>query len=216
VVRIGGESAELCGGTHIDSTSKIKLFKILSESSVAAGVRRIEAVTGDKALELIDGYKDILIRSAGALKISDYSELPRCCAAMASEIKTLEREINALNEKLAALRLESALSGMTETASGRVLTAKFENVSPDILRAMGDMIKDRYPDITAVLASVSGDGGSLLCVCGAEAVKNGKNAGKTVREIAALTGGKGGGRPESAMAGIGDKSKLDEALAILK
>lgn len=212
VVNVPGISLEFCGGTHVKNTSNIGLFKIVSENSVAAGVRRIEAVTGTGVLSLIDEYKDTIDKAAAAIKAPNASELAAKCAAVATEIKDLEKQITELNSKLASGQLDAVLDNAKAYKNVRISSVKLSGVKPDVLRTMGDQIKDKAPDIIAVLVSDS----SMLCVSGKEAVAAGAHSGKIVQKIAAITGGKGGGRPDNAMAGIGDVSKVDEALAALE
>lgn len=212
VVNVPGISLEFCGGTHVKNTSNIGLFKIVSENSVAAGVRRIEAVTGTGVLSLIDEYKATIDKAAAAIKAPNASELAAKCAAAAIEIKDLEKQIAELNSKLASGQLDAVLDNAKAYKNVRISSVKLSGVKPDVLRTMGDQIKDKAPDIIAVLVS----DGSMLCVSGKEAVAAGAHSGKIVQKIAAITGGKGGGRPDNAMAGIGDVSKVDEALAALE
>ena len=212
VVNVPGVSLEFCGGTHVKNTSNIGLFKIVSENSVAAGVRRIEAVTGTGVLSLIDEYKDTIDKAAAAIKAPNASELAAKCAAVTTEIKDLEKQIAELNSKLASGQLDAVLDNAKAYKNVRISSVKLSGVKPDVLRTMGDQIKDKAPDIIAVLVSDS----SMLCVSGKEAVAAGAHSGKIVQKIAAITGGKGGGRPDNAMAGIGDVSKVDEALAALE
>lgn len=212
VVNVPGISLEFCGGTHVKNTSNIGLFKIVSENSVAAGVRRIEAVTGTGVLSLIDEYKGTIDKAAAAIKAPNASELAAKCAAASTEIKDLEKQIAELNSKLASGQLDAVLDNAKAYKNVRISSVKLSGVKPDVLRTMGDQIKDKAPDIIAVLVSDS----SMLCVSGKEAVAAGAHSGKIVQKIAAITGGKGGGRPDNAMAGIGDVSKVDEALAALE
>ena len=212
VVNVPGVSLEFCGGTHVKNTSNIGLFKIISENSVAAGVRRIEAVTGTGVLSLIDEYKGTIDKAAAAIKAPNAAELAAKCAATANEIKELEKQIAELNSKLASGQLDAVLENAKAYKNIRISSVKLSGVKPDVLRTMGDQIKDKAPDIVAVLVSDS----SMLCVSGKEAVAAGAHSGKIVQKIAAITGGKGGGRPDNAMAGIGDVSKIDEALAALE
>lgn len=212
VVNVPGVSLEFCGGTHVKNTSNIGLFKIISENSVAAGVRRIEAVTGTGVLSLIDEYKGTIDKAAAAIKAPNAAELAAKCAAAANEIKELEKQIAELNSKLASGQLDAVLENAKAYKNIRISSVKLSGVKPDVLRTMGDQIKDKAPDIVAVLVSDS----SMLCVSGKEAVAAGAHSGKIVQKIAAITGGKGGGRPDNAMAGIGDVSKIDEALAALE
>ena len=212
VVNVPGISLEFCGGTHVKNTSNIGLFKIVSENSVAAGVRRIEAVTGTGVLSLIDEYKGTIDKAAAAIKAPNASELAAKCTAAATEIKDLEKQIAELNSKLASGQLDAVLDNAKAYKNVRISSVKLSGVKPDVLRTMGDQIKDKAPDIIAVLVSDS----SMLCVSGKDAVAAGAHSGKIVQKIAAITGGKGGGRPDNAMAGIGDVSKVDEALAALE
>lgn len=211
-----GYSMELCGGTHLDNTAKAGLFKILSESSVAAGVRRIEAVTGTGVLSLLTDTKDALAKAAHAFKLSSPVELAEKAPALAQELKEKERTIASLEQKLAATRTDSLLGSAVSVGAFRVLTAKLDGTKSDALRVMGDELKGRADDLIAVLAGFDGGKGTFLCVCGKNAVAKGAHAGNIVKQLAALTGGKGGGRPDSAMAGIADASKADEALAALQ
>lgn len=208
VVNVEGTSIEFCGGTHVDNTSKLGLFKIISENSVAAGVRRIEAVTGTGVLNLIDDYKNTLTEAAHAIKAPNASELTARCTAAAGELKALEKEVSELKGKLASTQLDSLFETAVSVGSVRVIAAEIAGAKADILRTLGDSIKDKAPDAVAVIA---GDG-SIVCVCGKEAAAAGAHAGNIVRKVSALTGGKGGGRPDSAMAGIGDASKIKEAI----
>ncbi len=210
VVEAKGQSIEFCGGTHLDNTAKVGLFRIISESSVAAGVRRIEAVTGTGVLGLIDEYHNSIIASAQALKLSNYSELPAKCAAAAAEIKTLEKEVAELNSKIAASEIDGIMENAVDVNGVQAASAVLKNVAPDILRSIGDKIKDKFPGAVAVIAADNGGSGNILCVCGKDALAKGAHAGNIVKKAAALTGGKGGGRPDSAMSGVGDVSKLPE------
>lgn len=212
VVNVESTSIEFCGGTHVSNTSQIGLFKIISESSVAAGVRRIEAVTGTGVLTLLDEYKDTIMKSVQAIKAANPSELVSKCVAVSAEVKNLEKEIAQLNSEIASGQIDSMLESAKDLNGIKVITAVLKNTKPDILRTIGDKIKDKSSCAVAILAADNGDSGSMLCVCGKDAVSKGAHAGKIVQKVCALTGGKGGGRPDSAMAGIGDLSKTAEAL----
>lgn len=212
IVNVEGTSIEFCGGTHVDNTSKLGLFKIISENSVAAGVRRIEAVTGTGVLALIDDYKNTLTEAAHAIKAPNASELTARCTAAAGELKALEKEVSELKGKLASTQLDSLFENAVTVGSVRVIAAEIPGAKADILRTMGDSIKDKASDAVAVIA---GDG-SIVCVCGKDAAAAGAHAGNIVKKVSALTGGKGGGRPDSAMAGVGDASKVKEAIAAVK
>ena len=212
VVNISGRSIEFCGGTHVTNTSRIGLFKIISESSVAAGVRRIEAVTGTGVLEYIDQINENLAETAANLKVNGAGEVPQKSAAVMAELKNKDKEIEELNNKLAQMRVESLLGCAKEICGLRFVCAKLEGIAPASLRIMGDHIKFKAPDAIALLASVNEGKASVLVVCGLEALKEGAHAGKIVKEISSMAGGSGGGRPDSAMGGA-NPDMLDEALA---
>lgn len=206
-------SVEFCGGTHISNTSQIGLFRIVSESSVAAGVRRIEAVTGTGVLELLNEYRSTILRAAKALKLANVNELPEKCAAVTAELKDKEKKLEKLNQQAANAKASAMFDNAAEVNGVKVASARMDGTDPDTLRKMGDSIKDRQDDVVALFAGVNGEKGTLYCVCSAGAVGKGAHAGKIVQKAAAVTGGKGGGRPDSAMAGIGDVSKTDDAVS---
>lgn len=205
-------SVEFCGGTHVSNTSQIGLFKIVSESSVAAGVRRIEAVTGSGVLALLNDYKSTVLRSAKALKISNSSELPEKCAAAAADIKEKDKKIESLTQQIANAKVAAIFDNAEDVCGVKVISAMLTGVTPDALRKLGDGVKDKTEAVIALFAGIDGEKGTFYCVCNAGAVKKGAHAGKIVQRIAAITGGKGGGRPDSAMAGIGKNYMVDEAL----
>ena len=207
-----GNSIEFCGGTHISNTSEIGLFKIVSENSVASGVRRIEAVTGMGVIELINSYKNTILKSAKALKLANVTELPEKCASMFAESKEKDRKLESLNQQIANAKVSAIFDNAKDLNGVKLVSARMDGSAPDALRKLGDSIKDKNEPIIALFASVTGEKGTLYCVCTKSAVEKGANAGKIVREIAVLTGGKGGGKPDSAMAGIGDTSKTDDAM----
>lgn len=208
-----GPSIEFCGGTHLSNTAQIGLFKIVSESSVAAGVRRIEAVTGAGVLELMNGFKDTILRSAKALKLANVSELPEKCAAIAAESKEKDKKIESLTQQIANSKTAALFDNAKEVGGIKIVSARMDGSAPDALRKLGDSVKDKEEAIIALFAGTIGEKGTFYCVCTKDAVSKGANAGKIVREIAAVTGGKGGGKPDGAMAGAGDISKIDEAMA---
>ncbi len=211
VVNVPDVSIEFCGGTHVENTSNIGLFKIVSEYSVASGVRRIEAVTGRAVLELLGSYKTTIDNAAAALKVANSSELVNKCVAVTADVKELERKIAELNAKIASSGLDDILANAIEYNGCKLVSAKLDGATTDVLRNMGDQIIDKFSNVIAILANDA----SMLCVSGKDAVKAGAHSGKIVQKISAITGGKGGGRPDNAMAGIGDITKLDEALKAL-
>ena len=212
VVKMGSFSTELCGGTHCDNTGKIGLFKITSESSVAAGVRRIEAVTGLGVLRLL-ATKDALINQAAAeLKVPNTNDLAKRANAVMGEIAFLKKEIEALNNKIAASKLDGVLNSAKQIKSVKLIAFNAEGMDVDSARTLGDKIKSEHSDTVAVLAVNAHGKLNFIAVAGKDAVANGVHAGKLVGAVAAVTGGKGGGRPDSAMAGGVDVTKIDEAL----
>ena len=216
VVNINNYSIEFCGGTHMDNSSKIGLFKIVSENSVAAGIRRIEAVTGTGVLDVLNQEKGIITSAAQALKLANAGELVTRCGAIASEVKALEKQVEALNSQLAAGKIDGLLENAVSVNGVRIVCGLFKGMAPEILRTMGDKLRDKAPDAVALLAGTSESGGTLVCTCGKDALDRGAHAGKIVKEASALAGGKGGGRPDSAMAGIGDNTKIEVAFQGLK
>ncbi|MGX8709497.1 MAG: alanine--tRNA ligase [bacterium] len=213
VVTVGGFSREFCGGTHMDNTAKIGLFKILSESSVAAGVRRIEGVTGTGVLDLMNRTIGEIDEAAAALKLNNSSELVQKAAQLSAELKEKDRTIEALNSKLAGIQIDSLIAGAKQVGGVQVITAVFPGTEPDALRALCDKARDHALNMVAVFAGTR-DGKANIAACVAkEALAKGVNAGQIVRAVAQLAGGNGGGRADSAMAGAKDLSKLDGALA---
>ena len=216
VIRMGTFSTEFCGGTHVDNTAQIGLFKITSETSVAAGVRRIEGVTGLGVLALIAGQEEVIRNTAHELKAPAPADMPAKAAALHADLNAAHKEIDRLNSRLAASQVDGLLAGGIRVGkSGKVLlvTAALDGVPVDVARNMTDMIKEKNPAAVAVLA-VSGDGKlNFLAAAGKEAVALGAHAGKLVGAVAAVTGGKGGGRPDNAMAGGRDIDQIPEALS---
>jgi len=213
MVKMGNFSTELCGGTHCSSTGEIGLFKIVSESSVAAGVRRIEAVTGTLVLDLIAQKDQLLAETAKCLKAQSVKDVALRANALQEELKAKNREIEKLNAKLAQSRSADLIKQAVTVGPLRVIAAKTEGLASDAVRTITDDLKATNPDLVVLLSAGEGGKLNLVCACGAEAVKAGAHAGNLVKEIAKLLGGGGGGRPDSAMAGCKDVSKLDDALA---
>ncbi len=215
VVKMGGYSTELCGGTHVDNTSKLGLFKIVSESSVAAGVRRIFGITGTGVLSFIDEKQKLIENTASELKAANPEDIAKRASQLQDEIRALKRNLDELNEKLSSSDAKSLIDKAETVGNKRVLCAKVD-MKADAMRTLCDKFKAEYPDLVAVLASVSDGKVNFAVSCGKDAVANGANAGKIVKEIATMCGGGGGGRPDSASAGGKDASKLDEALSKVK
>ena len=211
VVRAGDVSIEFCGGTHLDNTAKAGMFKIVSEASVAAGVRRIEALTGRKFLELFEERQKTLNDTAAALKTTP-TDLVQRADQVVEEIRGLTRNVDSLNSKIAEMKLSELLNAAEDVNGVSVIAAKLDD-TPEVMRSIGDILKERNANGVAVLATVTGESKiQLLCVAGKDAVKAGAHAGKVIKEVAKLCGGGGGGRPDSASAGGKKPEKLDEAL----
>ncbi|MBS4784754.1 MAG: alanine--tRNA ligase [Clostridiales bacterium] len=210
VVDMGSRSVELCGGTHVDNTSKIGLFKIVKESSIAAGVRRIEAVTGRGVLNLIDAERQIMNDTCEVLKVGSPAELPAKAASMVAEVKGKEREIEEWGAKVAAMQAEALENTAIPVGSVKLIYASLNGIKPDILRKMSDRFRDIHPDIVTVFSTILEGKASIAASCGKDAVKDGIHAGQLVKEICSLLGGSGGGRPDSAMGGASDIFKIDE------
>ncbi|MBR6407678.1 MAG: alanine--tRNA ligase [Clostridia bacterium] len=212
VVNAEGCSIELCGGTHVDNTSKLGLFKIVSEGSVAAGVRRIEGVTGFGVLDKFAELKQLLDLSAQSLKVGNIEELPARCKTVMGEMKAKDKEIEALNSKLAGSQVDSLLDGSKSVGDIKVVAAKLAGATPDVLRTVADKLRDKEADCIAVLACINGEKATIACACSKNAIAKKAHAGNIVRSVARIAGGSGGGKPDYAMAGAKDISKLDEAL----
>ena len=214
VVDMGGWSLELCGGTHVSNTAKIGSFVLVSEGSVASGVRRIEALTGLRALQYNREQEKLLLDAAARFKTVP-AELPKKLDQQAAELKELRRSLEQLRDQANARGADSVLEKAEQVGPVKVVAFKTEG-DPNTLRKQGDSLRDKEPAIVALMAAVNGEKLSFLCVCGKEAVAAGVKAGDLIRQISAIAGGKGGGKPDSAMGGGTDVSKLDTALASLK
>ena len=216
VVSAGDFSKELCGGTHVDNTAKVGLFKIVSETSVASGVRRIEGVTGNGVLSMLEESQALLQETAKALKIGNISTLPARVNALTTELREKDKLIESLTAKLAAGSVENLFQNAVEVSGVKVIAAQLGEMETDSLKAMCDKVKDKAEPTVAVLAGKSN--GKFMLVAGANqgAQKLGVKAGNLVKEVAVLTGGNGGGRPDFAMAGVKDVSKLENALLQVK
>ncbi len=216
MVKMGDYSTELCGGTHLDNTAKAGMFKIISEIGVAAGVRRIEATTGYGVLSLLENKENLLEKASSELKCQNVNDIAKRAGAVNEEIKALKREIESLNSKMASSRVNDLISSAKAVGAFNVITANLGDMGADAVRSLGDVIKDKDENAVAVFAIHSGEKLNFIAVCGKGAVKNGAHAGKILGEVSAVTGGKGGGRPDSAMSGGKDISKIADALALVE
>lgn len=214
VVSVGEFSTEFCGGTHLKNSAEAGLFKIISESSVASGVRRIEAVTGANVLNLLNSSLDTLEKAAATLKTHNSSELVNRCESVMNELREKDKKLEAMQQAAANAQLGSL--DEQDVNGVKLITAAFDGTGADGLRKVGDSLADKYDCFVAVLAGTSDGKSNILCKCSKSAVAKGANAGTIVREVAAVAGGKGGGKPDQAMAGVPDSGKLSEALAAAK
>ncbi len=213
VVDMGeGWSVEFCGGTHLDNTAKAGVFHIVSEFSVASGVRRIEATTGKASLEVMNRNQELLFQAASVLKTKP-AELREKAESTMQEMKALHQTIEKMKAKEAAGETDRLLIGTHEVGGLKILTSVVPEADANRLRQMGDMLRDKSEVIVAVLASTLGGKITFLAVCGKEAVAKGVKAGDIIKTITPIVGGKGGGKPDSAMGGGSDLMKLDNALA---
>ena len=215
VVSMGDFSRELCGGTHLDNTAKVGAFRIVSEGSVASGVRRIEAYTGMKSLELLRSSIDTLETLSAQFKSRPDMLLERV-KQQAEELREAKRSVEQFKARESAGGADSMLAGAKQIGKLHVVTAKVKDMDANALRQLGDVLRDKDGSVVAVIASVNGDKITLQCVCGKDAVCDCVRAGDIIKSIAPIISGRGGGKPDSAMGGGTDLSKLDEALAAVE
>ena len=207
VVSVGDYSTEFCGGTHLKNSAQAGLFKIVSEASVASGVRRIQAITGAGVLSMLYDYKETLDKTCAALKAQNADELVHRAESVMAELREKDRKIESMEQAAANAKNVPEINGV------KLVCAKLDGMGADGLRKTGDSVADKFDCFVAVLAGTADGKSTILCKCSKSAVEKGANAGAFVREIAAVAGGKGGGKPDQAMAGIPDASKIGDALA---
>ncbi|MBE6804546.1 MAG: alanine--tRNA ligase [Ruminococcaceae bacterium] len=214
VVKAGDFSTELCGGTHVDNTGKIGLFKIVSESSVAAGVRRIQAVTGKNVLKYIDEKNNLLYTTAECFKVGNVSALPQKAVAVANDLKAKEKEIASLKAEINSFKTAGIMAGAIDVNGVQLVVYYAGELDANGLRSMAETARDSAANTVAVIAGSNAEKGtcSFACACGKDAISRGAHAGNIVREVAKVAGGSGGGKPDMAMAGGKDISKIDDAL----
>jgi len=215
VVKMGDYSSEFCGGTHVNNTAKIGLFHIVSEYSVAAGVRRIEAVTGQNVLALLHAQEELISQTSAVLKASP-AELVGKAAQLVGELRIKDRELETINSKMAASQLENLKADAKMINGIKIVTAVLKGTGADTLRIMTDRFRETEPNAVIVLAGITQGKINFAAACGSDAVNRGAHAGNLLKTAAKLTGGGGGGRPDSATAGGRDISKLDEAMATVE
>ena len=218
VVKAGDFSTELCGGTHVDNTGKIGLFKIVSESSVAAGVRRIQAVTGKNVLKYIDEKNNLLYSTAECFKVGNVSALPQKAIAVANDIKAKEKEIEKLKAEINSFKTAGIMAGAVDVNGVQLVVYYAGELDANGLRSMAETARDSAPNTVAVIAGSNAEKGtcSFACACGKDAISRGAHAGNIVREVAKVAGGSGGGKPDMAMAGGKEIAKIDDALMSAK
>ena len=212
VVEMGDFSMEFCGGTHLDNTAKAGPFRIKSESSVASGVRRMEATCGRLSLESMEKSHGVLSKAAQFLKTAPAGLLERM-EQQAGEMKQLRQAVDKFKAEASLGEAKQFLAAAKTVKGLHVLTATREGLDANALRKMGDFLRDKDPAVVGVLASISGEKITFLAVCGKEAVAKGVKAGDLVKMVSGICGGKGGGKPDSAMGGGNDPLKVDDALA---
>ena len=212
VVEMSDFSVEFCGGTHVDNTAKAGPFRIKSESSVASGVRRIEATCGKLSLKAMESGQGVLSRAAQFLKTAPSGLLERM-EQQANEMKQLRQALEKFKAEASLGEARQFLASAKTVKDLHVLATTRNGVDTAELRTMGDFLRDKDPKAVAVIASINGEKITFLAVCGKEAVARGIKAGDLVRHVSAICGGKGGGKPDSAMGGSSDPLKVDDALA---
>ena len=212
VVDAGGWSVEFCGGTHVKNTAQIGCFKILSEASVAAGIRRIEATTGYGVLNLLDDRTSELANTAVALKANNMKDVAARAQAMTAELKEANKQLEIAKAKLASSQIDGLFQNAVEVDGVRIVTVYLNGTTPDTLRSMMDKLRDKEPNAVGALIGTDGSKTTLAVGVGKNALARGLKAGALVKQIAAIAGGNGGGKPDFAMAGIRDNSKIDDAL----
>ena len=212
VVAMGDFSMELCGGTHLDNTAKVGMFRIKSESSVASGVRRIEATTGRVSIDETRHGRNTLLKAAQFFKTAPGTILERM-EQQANEMKELRQTLEKFKAEASLGEARQVMASAKTVGGLHIITGTRQNVDANALRTMGDFLRDKDPSVVAVLASTNGEKVTFLAVCGKEAVARGIKAGDLVKSVSAVCGGKGGGKPDSAMGGGTDLLKVDDALA---
>jgi len=212
VVNMGGYSIELCGGCHLKNTSEAGLCKIVSEGGVAAGVRRIEAVTGEGVLKYIDEKNAIITESAAALKTTE-GELVHRCENVMEEIREQQRRIDVISEKIAHASANNVMAGVKHIGGLEVFITQMDGSTVDAMRKLGDAIKEKTQLCVCVFAALTDGKITFMATAGKDAVKKGVHCGKIIKEITAIAGGSGGGKPDSAQGGGKNADKIDNALA---
>ncbi|MBQ7134478.1 MAG: alanine--tRNA ligase [Ruminococcus sp.] len=212
VVKAGDYSLEFCGGTHVNNTSALGLFKIRQEGSVAAGVRRIEAVTGKGVLNYLNNMINAVFATSQVLHINNPKEIVQGAERIALELKMKNKEIETLKSQLASSQIDSLVGNAPVVDGTKVITGMFVGSTPDMLKTMCDKVTDKVGDCVVVLATVNGEKSTFVCACSSATIAKGIKAGDIVKKVAMIAGGNGGGKPDMAMAGGKDVSKTDDAI----
>ncbi len=212
VVDVEGWSTEFCGGTHVKNTAQLGCFKILSESSVAAGIRRIEATTGFGVLRLLDERSEMLDKVSSYLKVNNMKDLPLRAASLVAENKSLAKELEREKAAAAASKIDGLFESAADVNGIKIINAYFSGTAPEALRSMSEKVRDKAPNVVSALVGSNEGKITLVVACGKGALDAGLKAGVLVKKIAAIAGGNGGGKPDLAMAGLKDETKIDEAL----
>jgi alanyl-tRNA synthetase len=212
VVNAGDFSIEFCGGTHVTNTSNIGLFKIKSENSVASGVRRIEAVTGTGVLNYLNSALFVINSATQALKINNSKELVQGAMRVAEELRAKDKKIDELNKRIADTATKGVFKNAKKYKGVRIISAAINDATPDMLRDICSNATGNVPSTVIVMAGITGDKVSFVCACGKDAIALGLKAGNVVKKVAQIAGGNGGGKPNMAMAGAKDVTKVDDAI----
>ncbi len=212
-VQMGEFSTELCGGTHLSNTSEAALFKIISESSVAAGTRRIEGVTGNGVLEYIAEKNELINSASKELKVNNIGDIPKRIEQLQNELKEAKRVIDGLNAQLSEAKTADLYSNAVDVSGVKVAVMKSAEMNVDVARKACDKLKDAHSDIVVAMAAMANGKLNFVTCCGKDAVAKGVHAGNLARMLGTFTGGSGGGRPDSAVSGGKECSKVDDALA---
>ncbi len=216
VVSMGDYSVEFCGGTHLTNTANVGLFKLISESGVAAGTRRIEAVTGSGVMDYIASRDALIERTAAAVKANNVNEIDKKAEQLSAEVKEAKKKLEALSAKMASGKIDDVINNKLEIGGISVVCGRVDGLGGNDLRNLGDNIKDKIGTGIAVLASVTEDKIAFLATATKDAVAKGIHAGMVIKEITQIAGGSGGGKPDMAQGGGKDAGKVDEAIAKAK
>ena len=210
---MGDYSIEFCGGTHLTNTAQCGLFKLVSESGVAAGVRRIEAVTGKGVLEYIDEQDRIITETASALKTNQVHVLDKKAVSVMDELKELNKKLEEFTSRIAAMRTKNMMAGIRHLEKVNLMTSQVDGLSVNEMKTLADRAKEQMTNGVIVLAANTDDKITFVAMASKEAVSAGVHCGKIIKAVTEICGGKGGGKPDMAQGGGKDALKIDDALA---